>query len=230
MNRFFINYCSGARGDFLTNCLRDLEYDWTLIKILENNAKLPTPISYCVKIHSNINESVVTSIEDFPKDFSSWQELFDSVNDYNLVKLKIVAESFEERLDVVWFFYSKVILNELEHISKLSTDEIINPDTDLIKKLRDNLVIHTIDRLPVDQDLDKEFQHEYDYIIRFEDLFNAEYIRELYKKINGRSMDYARFKAIKKNIAMQYRLSKSEFFPILKLRHDAYIGTRQSQH
>jgi len=34
-------------------------------------------------------------------------------------------------------------------------------------------------------------------------------------------MDYARFKAIEKNIAMQYRLSKSEFYPIFKLRCDA---------
>ena len=230
MNRFFVNYSVGARGDFLTNCLRDVEYNTELLVNLKNYPKMPPPVKYCVKIHSKIEENIVTSIENFPKKFDTWQELFNSVNDYNLVKLKIVAESFEERLDVVWFSYSKVILNELEHISKLSTDEIINPDIDLIKKLRDNIVIPAIDRLPVDQDLDKEFQHEYDYIIRFEDLFNAEYIRELYKKINGRSMDYARFKAIEKNIAMQYRLSKSEFFPILKLRHDAYIGTRQPQH
>ena len=230
MNRFFVNYSVGARGDFLTNCLRDVEYNTELLVNLKNYPKMPPPVTYCVKIHSKIEENIVTSIENFPKKFDTWQELFNSVNDYNLVKLKIVAESFEERLDVVWFSYSKVILNELEHISKLSTDEIINPDIDLIKKLRDNIVIPAIDRLPVDQDLDKEFQHEYDYIIRFEDLFNAEYIRELYKKFNGRSMDYARFKAIEKNIAMQYRLSKSEFFPILKLRHDAYIGTRQPQH
>ena len=54
MNRFFINFCSGARGDFLTNCLRDVEYDWTLLRLLETNAKLSTPISYCVKIHNNI--------------------------------------------------------------------------------------------------------------------------------------------------------------------------------
>ena len=199
MNRFFINYCSGARGDFLTNCLRDVEYDWTLIRLLENNAKLSTPISYCVKIHSNIDESVVTSIENFPKEFNSWQELFVTVNDFKLIKLKIIAESFEERLDVVWLSYSKVILNELGHISNLPQEELLNPDVNLIKKLRDNLVI-------------------------------AEYIRDLYKKINGRSMDYSRFRAIKQNIAMQYRLSKSEFFPMLKLRHDADIGVRQSQY
>jgi hypothetical protein len=230
MNRFFINYCSGARGDFLTNCLRDVEYDWTLLRLLENNAKLSTPISYCVKIHSNINQAVVTSIENFPKEFNSWQELFVNVNDFKLIKLKIIAESFEERLDVVWLSYSKVILNELGHISNLPQEEILNPDINLIKKLRDNLVIAAIDVIPVEQDLDKKFQHEYDYIIKFEDLFNAEYIRDLYKKINGRSMDYSRFRAIKQNIAMQYRLSKSEFFPMLKLRHDADIGTRESQY
>jgi hypothetical protein len=84
--------------------------------------------------------------------------------------------------------------------------------------------------IPHVQNMDKEFQHEYDYIVQFEDLFDIKYIKDLYKKINGRSMDYARVKAIEKNIAMQYRLSKSEFFSILKLRHDAYIGTRQSQH
>jgi hypothetical protein len=230
MNRFFINFCSGARGDFLTQCLYDIEYDWDLLKLLQTQAKLPTPISYCAKIHSKIQENIVTSIENFPKKFDTWQELFDSVNDYNLIKLKIVAESFEECLDVVWFSYSKVILNELGNISNLPINEILNPDINLITRLRDNIVMAAIDVVPVEQDLDKEFQHEYDYIIKFEDLFNAEYIRDLYKKINGRSMDYARFKAIEKNIAMQYRLSKSEFFPILKLRHDAYIGTRKAQH
>jgi hypothetical protein len=224
MNRFFINYCAGARGDFLTQCLRDVEYDWVLLRQLKTNAKLPAPISYCVKIHGKFNECVITSIENFPKEFNSWQELFFTVNDFKLIKLKIVAESFEERLDVVWFLFSKVILNELGHISELSQDEILNPDINLIKKIRDDLVMSTIYQIPDGQDSDKEFQHEYDYIIKFEDLFDAEYIKDLYKKINGRDMDYARFKAIEKNIAMQYRLSKSEFFPMLKLRH--YVASR----
>lgn len=223
MNRFFINYCSGARGDFLTQCLYDVEYDWNLLHLLKTQAKLPAPISYCVKIHSKFDEYIITSIENFPKEFNSWKELFETVNDYKLIKLKIVAESFEERLDVVWFAHSKVILNDLGHISKLSPNEVLNPDINLIKKLRDDLVISTINNIPTEQNRDKEFLHEYDYIIKFEDLFNAEYIKDLYKKINGRSMDYARFKAIEKNIAVQYRLSKSEFYPMLKLRHDAYF-------
>jgi len=223
MNQFFINFCSGARGDFLTRCLYDVEYDWTLLRLLSLNAKIPTPMEYCVKIHGDI-EKVITSIDNFPKKFDSWQELFKSVNDYKLVKLKIVAETFEERLDTVWFSHSKVILNDRGSIPLLPPDEVPNPNAELINQLGNILVMATKDVIPSVQDLDKEFQHEYDYIIKFEDLFNAEYIKDLYKKINGRDMDYARFKAIEKNIAMQYRLSKSEFFPTLKLRHDAYMG------
>jgi hypothetical protein len=223
MNRFFINYCSGARGDFLTQCLYDVEYDWNLLQSLKTQAKLPCPVEYCVKIHNKIEENVVTNIENFPKKFNSWQQLFDTVNEYKLIKLKIVAETFEERLDVLWFSYSKVTLNSLGNSCELTPNEILSPDINLIKKLRDHLVMGTHNNIPIDQDLDKEFQHEYDYIIKFEDLFNAEYIKDLYEKINSRTMDYARFKAIEKNIAMQYRLSKSEFYPMLKLRHDASV-------
>jgi hypothetical protein len=223
MNRFFINFCSGARGDFLTNCLHDVESDWGLLINLRNGSKMPPPISYCVKTHGTFDHSIFTDIEYFPKKFDSWKELFKTVNDYKLIKLKIVAETFEERLDTVWFSHSKVILNDRGSRPRLSQKEIPDPTIELINQLGNFFVLAAKDVVPLIQNLDKEFQYEYDYIIKFEDLFNAEYIKDLYKKINGRDMDYARFKAIEKNIAMQYRISKSEFYPILKQRYNEIV-------
>jgi len=80
----------------------------------------------------------------------------------------------------------------------------------------DNIIGSAFFEVASVQELDKDVQHEYDYIIKFKDLFDVEYIKDLYKKINGRDMDYARGKAIEKNIEMQYRLSKSEFYPMFK--------------
>lgn len=216
MNRFFINYCVGSRGDFLTNSLRDVEYDWELLVDLENTPKMPPPLSYCVKTHGIIEDPVFTTIEGFPKNFDSWKDFFVTANSFNLIKLKIVATSVEECIDTVWFAYSKTLLNNNRLSVKLSLDEIPAPTIEYIYENMDNIISSAFFEVASVQELDKDFQHEYDYIIKFEDLFNAEYIRDLYKKINGRDMDYARVKAIEKNIAMQYRLSKSEFYPIFK--------------
>lgn len=226
MNRFFVNYFIGARGDFLLNCLYDVVYDWSLLKSLNANAKISPPIKYSAKIHGEIDREIITGIENFPKQFDSWQDLFDTANSHKLIKIKIVANSIEEQIDVAWLAYSKVILNNVQLVENMAPKDIPIPTTEIINEGLDWLVANAFKKIPLVQSLDNEFQHEYDYIVKFEDLFNAEYIRDLYMKINGRKMDYARFNAIEKNIAMQYRLSKSEFYPIVKLRHDAYIDRR----
>lgn len=216
MNRFFINYCVGSRGDFLTNCLRDVEYDWELLVDLENTPKMPPPLSYCVKTHGIIEDPVFTTIEDFPKNFGSWEDFFVTANSFNLIKLKIVATSIEECIDTVWFAYSKTLLNNNRFSVKLSPNEIPTPTVEYIYENMDNIIGSAFFEVASVQELDKDVQHEYDYIIKFKDLFDVEYIKDLYKKINGRDMDYARGKAIEKNIEMQYRLSKSEFYPMFK--------------
>jgi hypothetical protein len=221
MNRFFVNYFIGARGDFLMRCLYDIEYDWHLIHNLTDNAKISPPVEYSAKIHGEIDSEIITAIENFPKLFYSWKELFDAVNSYNLIKIKIVANTIEEQIDLAWLAYSKVILNNTR--VNMTPAEIPLPTTEIINEGLDWLIANAFTKIPLVQSLDSEFQHEYDYIVKFDDLFNAEYIRDLYKKINGRNMDYARFKAIKKNIAMQYRFSKSEFYPILKQRYNEIV-------
>lgn len=227
MNRFFINYSVGARGDFLTNCLRDVEYDVELVKDLKNNAKMPPPLSYCVKTHGDIKD-IFTEIKDFPKNYNSWRNLFDTVNSFNLIKLKIVTSSIEECIDTVWFAYTKTILNNTRLIPKLSPNDIPKPTLEYIHENMDIIMGSAFFEVALVQELDKECQHEYDYIIKFEDLFNVEYIRDLYKKINGRNMDYSRSKAIEKNIEMQCRLSKSEFYPMFKDKLSTIYSTLQN--
>jgi hypothetical protein len=112
MNRFFVNYIVGARGDFLIKCLYDGASTFDTLKTLSTFCKVPTPIEYGVKTHGNFDTDIITAIEDFPKKAKSWAELFDTVNRYQLVKIKIVAESFEERIDVLWFALSKTVLND----------------------------------------------------------------------------------------------------------------------
>ncbi len=144
------------------------------------------------------------------------RDLFDTVNSFNLIKLKIVATSIEECIDTVWFAYSKTLLNNNRFSVKLSPNEIPTPTVEYIYENMDTIIGSAFFEVASVQELDKDVQHEYDYIIKFKDLFDVEYIKDLYKKINGRDMDYARSKAIEKNIEMQYRLSKSEFYPMFK--------------
>jgi len=220
MNQFFINYYIGARGDFLIKCLHGDVFDDSLFKTLSIFSKIPTTLDYSIKIHGDINPAI-TEIQNFSKKNNSWEELFDNVNKHQLIKIKILAESFEERIDVMWLALAKIVLNNTEHVPHLTSEEVPIPTLDILNSnnmyMLDGVNVH----LPNAQNMDKKFQHEYDYIIKFEDLFNAEYIRDLYKKINGKDMHYLRFKAIEKNIAMQYRISKSEFYPILKQRYNA---------
>jgi hypothetical protein len=221
MNQFFVNYYIGARGDFLIRCLFNGVSDFDLLKALSIFSKMPTPVDYSVKTHGDINANNITEIQDFPKKSKSWAELFDVVNRYQLVKIKIVAKSFEECIDVLWFSLSKTKLYGVELTCKLTIDEVPLPTLEIIDANINYILTGIIVDIPYMQNLDKEFQHEYDYIVKFEDLFNANYIRDLYKKINGKDMDYLQFKAIEKNIAMQYRISKTEFYPIIRQRYDA---------
>jgi hypothetical protein len=209
---------------FLIKCLYDGESTFDSLKTLSTFCKVPAPIEYSVKTHGNFDTVpvLITGIEDFPKKVKSWAELFDTVNRYQLVKIKIVAESFEERIDVLWFALSKTVLNDAKLVSHLTIEEIPIPTWDILCANNDYMLDGVNVHIPHVENMDKEFQHEYDYIVQFEDLFDIKYIQDLYKKINGNDMDYLRVKAIKKNIAMQYRISKSEFYSILKQRHDAF--------
>jgi len=224
---FFVNYHIGGRGDFLTHCLRDVETDPSLSRDLNTYAKLPPSTGYNVKIHGSFN-GVVTQLENFNNNFNSWTELFNEVNKHKLVKIKIVATTLEEQIDLLWLAHSKVVANNTEHTPVLTMEEVGVPDSRTIHEILDKLATSALKELPNSQNLDNDYLHEYDYIINFEDLFDIDYIKNLYKQIHGKDMGYARHKAIKKNIAMQFRLSKSEFYNIVKNRCEV-LKIRMSQ-
>jgi len=157
MNRFFINYCIGGRGDFLATCLLDSKTDWDLLKDFKEHAKMPPPIN-SVKIHGDINKEVITRIEGFPTQFKTWGDLFQTVNSNKLVKLKIITDTIEERADLTWLACSKVILNN-NCINKLTATEVVVPTVQIIQENLFYLVNQAIDKIIILETLDIEFNN-----------------------------------------------------------------------
>jgi hypothetical protein len=221
--RFFTNYFMGGRGDFLNHCLYSGVRDQYINSLLDTYVKLP-PLALCVKMHGYIDTDVYTNIPNFPKKFNSWKELFDTVSNYNLVKIKIVASSLVEKFDLAWLAINKVMIHERETIQKLTSEELKLPIP--AEKLDDslawmfNIVYTSLDQV---QKEDHEFIEEYDYIVNFNDLFDSNYIASLFEQVNGKSISSQRYDSIVKNISMQGRLSTSDYYPVILAKYDAFF-------
>lgn len=213
----------GGRGDFLNNCLYSGVRDQYITSVLDSYAKLD-PLALCVKMHGYLNNEVYTNIPDFPKKFNSWRELFDTVNKYNLIKIKIVANTVVEKFDLAWLTINKVMIYERETVLRLTPEELKLPipaeNLDDSLTWMFNIVYTTLDQV---QKEDNDFLDEYDYIVNFNDLFDVDYIASLFQQINGKPMSSARYDSIVKNIKMQERLSNSDYYPIILKKYDEFF-------
>lgn len=209
----FLNYFSGARGDFLINCLVDHSDS---INFLENYIKAPANISTSAKMHSDVSKGLHTQIPNFKKSINTWHDLFDEVNKHNLVKIKIITSTLTERIDAMWFFYVKCKIDGRDSKLYITPDKVLDT-REIIKKFGIDIIPYgVVYDIPHAENLDKNFQHEYDYIVNFADLFDIDYIKDLYVKINEKHMPYDKERAIIKNISMQQRLSETEYFLLVE--------------
>lgn len=209
MKKFFINYSIGARGDFLINCL--VEADILIIKALNTMAKIPPLIYHSAKIHGILEKGIITGIEGFPKEVLSFKELFQLLDNEGFVKLKIVATEPDELLDASWFALSKVLIGDVADLHEMPPNQLPKLNSDIVKTNQKNFVHLAHDMIRV-QELDKDYIDNYDFVIKFNDLFDLQFLGDLYFRIHNKKIGYAHLKAIRQNIEMQERLSKSPFY------------------
>jgi hypothetical protein len=209
MKKFFINYYIGTRGDFLISCL--VKADLLIIKSLKNMAKVPPLIYQSAKTHGRLDRDIVTGIDDFPTKVSSFNELFNILDEHGFVKLKIVASEPDEILDAAWFALSKVLMGEVSDIHQMPPEDIPKLTKETVNNYKKDLVHIAHDMIHV-QKLDQDNYENYDFIISFRDLFDSKFLGDLYFRVNNEKIGYAHIKAIKTNIDMQERLSKSPYY------------------
>lgn len=209
MKKFFINYYIGTRGDFLISCL--VKADLLIIKSLKNMAKVPPLIYQSAKTHGRLDRDIVTGIDDFPTKVSSFNELFNILDEHGFVKLKIVASEPDEILDAAWFALSKVLMGDMADIHQMPPEDIPKLTKETVNNYKKDLVHIAHDMIHV-QKLDQDNYENYDFIISFRDLFDSKFLGDLYFRVNNEKIGYAHIKAIKTNIDMQERLSKSPYY------------------
>jgi hypothetical protein len=209
MKKFFINYYIGTRGDFLISCL--VKADLLIIKSLKNMAKVPPLIYQSAKTHGRLDRDIVTGIDDFPTKVSSFNELFNILDEHGFVKLKIVASDPDEILDAAWFALSKVLIGDVSDIHQMPPEDIPKLTKETVTNYKKDLVHIAHDMIHV-QKLDQDNYENYDFIISFRDLFDSKFLGDLYFRVNNEKIGYAHIKAIKTNIDMQERLSKSPYY------------------
>lgn len=217
MNRIFVNYANGCRGDFLASCLTKSPKA-SIVNNLNTLIKIPPLVRHNIKIHGKLEYGLIHHIKNYPTYFNSWDELFSFINQENYLKIKIVANTVEEIADAAWLACIKVFLMDNEHKERVKFDEII-PLTK--ENVFDNLelLLTRMGHIYKTQNLDYGYEHEYDHIINFYNLFDVEFIENLYEQINQEKMGIVRGRTILKNINLQPKISETEFYPIIKEKY-----------
>jgi hypothetical protein len=178
-----------------------------------------------VKFHGLSN--IHSLIDTFPnKVFTSYDEVFELADQHDLIKIKIVGYTFEEKLDIAYFGWAKSLFYKQQFVSvEESEAESLKAGFKNEFSLLFCEMIH--DYLPKIQDDDIEYRDRYDYIINFNDLFDIEYIKNLYKEITGNELNSRFIPRIQRNIDIQDRLSKSRNYRLFIEMYQHYARIRQ---
>jgi len=216
--RFLMRYCIGARGDFLCNLLCDRKSN-----INGTFYSLPPVNGRTVKVHS-MKDGAVSTIDSFPEAITNYDDMFRLADEHNLIKIKIIATTEEERLDVAYFGWLKSLYYGIDrtrpHITVDKRD--IENHTEEIRKSASYLVNTALYCTPKIQNEDRGYEDKYNYIVNFDDLFKMDYLNYIYEQVNKKPIPLSYIPRIKANLAIQNRLSESVNYPYFKeilLRH-----------
>jgi hypothetical protein len=210
--RFLMHYPVGARGDFLCTLLCDDKYG-----INGTFYSLPPPDKRVVKVH-NINNGVISTIDTFPEQVKDFTELFELADAHELIKIKIVAKTIEEKLDIAYFGWIKSIFYGIDRARPYITvdkRDIPNHQEEL-KKQAVYLITTALTGIDQTQKEDAGYEEKYDYIVNFNDLFNIEFLKEIFEKVNKKPLPLVYIPRLKANISIQNRLSESENYKYFK--------------
>jgi hypothetical protein len=227
VKNYLVNYVPGARGDFLINVLRT-------IRGIDNNYSFsPQAV---LKAHG---ENAVFSAglysffdEDGKQNFNNYDELFDFAEKNNFIKIKIIGELFEEKLDIAYYNWLKnTYLRTKTNIPYYATaDEfekyVIN-DPNFKNEFLSKGVAHICNMLyniiPNVQNDDSSYLNRYDHIIYFNKLFDIEEVKNIYKTINKVEMSTSYIKQVQANIDIQYRPSQSSNYHVFVALYQNYV-------
>lgn len=210
--RFLMHYYIGARGDFLCNLLCDKKSD-----INGTFYSLPPPNGRIVKVHS-IHNGAISTIDSFPEAITNYDDMFRLADEHDLIKIKIIATTDEERMDVAYFGWLKSLYYGIDRNRPYITVDKrdIENHTDEIRKNAIYLVTTALSSIPKTQKEDGGYEDKYDYIVKFDDLFNMDYLKDIYEQVNKKPLPLSYIPRIKANLAIQNRLSESGNYPYFK--------------
>jgi len=215
--RFLMHYYIGARGDFLCNLLCDKKYD-----INATFYSLPPPTGRVVKVHS-IKNGAISTIDSFPEEITNYDDMFRLADEHQLIKIKIIATTDEEKMDVAYFGWLKSLYYGIDRTRPYITVDKrdIENHAEEIKK---NAIYLTTALTSISkmQREDGGYEEKYNYIVKFDDLFKMDYLKDIYEQVNKKSLPLSYIPRIKANLAIQNRLSESVNYPYFKeilLRH-----------
>jgi hypothetical protein len=209
--RFLMHYYIGARGDFLCNLLCDKKYD-----INATFYSLPPPTGRVVKVHS-IKNGAISTIDSFPEEITNYDDMFRLADEHQLIKIKIIATTDEEKMDVAYFGWLKSLYYGIDRNRPYITVDKrdIENHAEEIKK---NAIYLTTALTSISkmQREDGGYEEKYDYIVKFDDLFKMDYLKDIYEQVNKKSLPLSYIPRIKANLAIQNRLSESVNYPYFK--------------
>ena len=211
--RFLMNYPVGARGDFLCTLLCDSKYG-----INGTFYSLPPPDKRVVKVHTIDIGGIISTIDTFPEQVKDFTELFELADKHQLIKIKIVANTIEEKLDIAYFGWIKSIFYGIDRNRPyITVDKRDIPNhAEELKKNAIYLVTTALNGITALQKEDSGYEDRYDYIINFNDLFNIDFLKEIFEKVNKKPLPMVYIPRIKANLAIQNRLSESENYKYFK--------------
>ena len=206
-----MHYYIGARGDFLCNLLCDKKYD-----INGTFYSLPPPIGQVVKVHS-IKNGAISTIDSFPEAISNYDDMFRLADEHQLIKIKIIATSIEEKMDVAYFGWLKSLYYGIDRNRPyITVDKRDIPNH--AEEIKKNAIYLTTALTSISkmQREDGGYEKKYDYIVKFDDLFKMDYLKDIYEQVNKKPLPLSYIPRIKANLAIQNRLSESVNYPYFK--------------
>jgi hypothetical protein len=116
-------------------------------------------------------------------------------------------------------------------MSNVTLDEVKTSDFTDKLKLQIPWIMPTIHKdIDIIQDEDKDYINEYDYIVSFNDLFDIEFLKDLYLKIHQEPMPFFVIDNVVQNIEIQDRPSKSKNYAIFKEIFQEYLKIQEYSH
>jgi hypothetical protein len=143
--------------------------------------------------------------------------MFRLADEHQLIKIKIIATSIEEKMDVAYFGWLKSLYYGIDRNRPyITVDKRDIPNH--AEEIKKNAIYLTTALTSISkmQREDGGYEKKYDYIVKFDDLFKMDYLKDIYEQVNKKPLPLSYIPRIKANLAIQNRLSESVNYPYFK--------------